>query len=157
MFIPIWVLVLILIWFSIEKLRYSLRVRKELKKLHDSMLNPDWIAWKKTDDEMERREGCRQWSQTEPIKYLSPEDLKVRKAQITARPVIMDEPWSREDQLALERFRIFSLVQNYDGYVAYMNVMHERTRKIYPDARLQLWTKEQWDREYEVFRNYQVR
>jgi len=92
MFIPIWVLVLILIWFSIERLLHGLRVRKEL---HDCILNPDWIAWKKTDDEMDRREGCRQFPESAPIKYLSPEAVKERKAEIAARPVIKDEPWSR--------------------------------------------------------------
>jgi hypothetical protein len=77
MFIPIWLLVLILICLCLQR-------RKERKELHDSILNPDWVEWKQRDDEMEAREGCRMWSQDEPVKYVDPEYAKLRRAQIAA-------------------------------------------------------------------------
>jgi hypothetical protein len=79
---------------------------------------------------MYAREGCRQWSETEPVKYWSLENVRARKAQIAARPQPEDIPWRREDELALEKFRIFFLVDNYDGHLAYRKVVDERTREF---------------------------
>jgi hypothetical protein len=151
MFIPVW-LFLLLAFVWIPWLIYKTRQ----DTLH-ALLNPDWLEWKKNDDEMEKREGCRQISETEPTKYLSsPECVLARKAQIATRPVLEDGPLSHNDRLAMRRFRIFWLVENYDQYLTYMNAMYERALEEYPDAHVQknIWTKEEWDREYEFFSSY---
>jgi hypothetical protein len=81
MFIPTWAVALILIWLFMRQIKADFRAWKQLC---DS-LNPDWVEWKKRNDELEAREGYRGPSQEEPDKYIDPKVAKLRKAQLSTR------------------------------------------------------------------------